>query len=238
MIRRDFYDVVCERPADIPLDLRCRIKNEVASSLGLPVGGMFPEFSKAFPYTVKAIELYYSVPVLLFKKTSTGLPYFLVSESEGVNLFYDLVPASSEVDGAYFDENHAMLPTRWKELYRYFFSFSITAHNVKPSNWKNSPFPYYGRLEIGEYRQVCSIKRKVTKNFESKIDSKGIYCWVLTESGDALFLDEQRRDKKVYHVKDNNFDNYAIIEDAENILDLYLAHLVATNSPEGFDFRQ
>lgn len=62
-------------------------------------------------------------------------------------------------------------------------------------------------------------------------------CWLLTDSGDALFLDEGKCDGRVYHIKSDDFADYCLLEDPETVLDNYLAHYVTTQSPEAFDFR-
>ena len=51
------------------------------------------------------------------------------------------------------------------------------------------------------------------------------------------FLDEEKRDGKVYHVKDDSFADHQVLNDPETVLDHYLAHYVTTQSPGGFDFR-
>lgn len=238
MIERSFYDLVCEHSSDISPPVEGLVRHEITDLLGSPVRVMFSEFSKAFPETVRAIELQYSAPFLLFMETATGWAYFLVAENEEYNLFFDVASIYSHVNGVFFDEYRSMLPPKWVELYRYFHSFVVTAGEIKPMGWKNTPLPYSGRLSINSYRQLCGVKKSILKKFEEKLGSNRLYCWMLTDCGDAIFLDHMRCDKKVYHVKNNNFEDFFVISDPESILDKYLAHFVMTNSSDGFDFRQ
>lgn len=238
MIDRSFYDLVCVQSSDFTPIVEGLVRREVMESIGSSVRAMFPEFSKAFPETVTAMELHYSIPFLLLKEASIGCAYFLASEGERYNLFFDLVSVSSKVNGEFFDEVHSMLPSGWVELYRYFYSFVITADEIKPLSWKNTPFSYGGRLSTDRYRQLCGVKKSVVRQFEERLGSNRLYCWMLTDCGDALFLDEMRCDKKVYHVKDGNFEDCWVVDDPETVLDKYLAHFVATSSSGGFNFRK
>lgn len=43
-------------------------------------------------------------------------------------------------------------------------------------------------------------KKADMRALEELVGSKRVNCWLLTESGDALFLDEARCDHKVYHI--------------------------------------
>lgn len=158
MIQRNFYDLVCKEVSDFTPVVGELIRREVMESIGLSVRAMFPGFSKAFPEAVTAMESFYSIPFLLFKETSVGCAYFLASESEGYNFFFDLVGISSKVDGDFFDESSSMLPARWVELHRYFDSFVVTAGEIKPLSWKNTPFSCGGRLSTDRYRQLCGVK--------------------------------------------------------------------------------
>lgn len=238
MICRDVYNLVCKTPVDIASEVEGLVRPEITGMLGASVSAIFPEFAGAFPNALKAIEGRYSAPFLLFKKTSTGWAYFLASESENYNLFFDVASIYAEVRGGRFDAYCSMLPSGWVELYRYFYSFVVTQDHIMPLTWRNTPFSYSRRLFSEEYRRLFGIKKSVMRRFEEMLGSNKINCWVLTDSGDALFLDEMRSDKKVYHVRNNNFEDFFVISDPESILDKYLAHFVITNSSDGFDFRQ
>lgn len=240
MLDRDRYDLVCTSAADLVDAQRPRLNSVVIDGLGASVGEMFPGFAAAFPRTVAAIEREYAVPIVLFKRFQGAWIASLAAEARALNLFFDLVPVTLETEGPEFECNCAMLPARWKELYRYFWSFMLTERSYMSMDWTNSPFSYSGRLSIERYRVLRGVKKAVMRDFVKSIQASSehyLRCWLLTDAGDALFLDEGKCDGKVYHVKNNDFANYRLLDDPETVLDNYLAHYVTTQSPEAFDFR-
>lgn len=240
MLDKDRYDLVCTSAADLGDAQRPRLKSVVTEGLGASVGEMFPGFAAAFPRTVAAIEGEYAVPLVLFRLFEGTWMASLAAEGRELNLFFDIVPVILETEGPAFERNCAMLPPRWKELYRYFWSFMLTERSYLSMDWTNSPFSYSGRLPIERYRVLRGVKKAVIRDFVKSIQASSehyLRCWLLTDAGDALFLDEGKCDGKVYHVKNDDFADYRLLEDPETVLDNYLAHYVTTQSSEGFDFR-
>ncbi|UPL08072.1 hypothetical protein PisoF_03777 [Pseudomonas sp. IsoF] len=240
MLDKDRYDLVCTSADDLGDEQRPRLKSVVIDGLGASVGKMFPGFAAAFPRTVAAIEREYAEPIVLFRMFEGTWMASLAAEGRKLNLFFDLAPLPLETEGPEFERNCAMLPPRWKELYRYFWSFMLTERSYWSMDWTNSPFSYSGRLTIERYRVLRGVKKALVRDFVKSIQASSVHylrCWLLTDAGDALFLDEGKRDGKVYHVKNGDLAGYRLLDDPENVLDNYLAHYVTTQSPEAFDFR-
>jgi len=240
MLDKNMYDLVCTSAGALADAQRQRLSGQVVNTLGAPLSKMFPRFAKAFPETVAVIERKYAVPVVLFRKHMGVWMPSLVAEGSSLNLFFSLVAVSLETEGPDFEDSCAMLPDRWKELYRYFWSFEVTEDSYKSMDWTNTPFSYSGRLTIERYRVLRGVKKSVIRDFVHDVaaDSEhSLYCWLLTDAGDALFLDEDKCDGKVYHVRNDDFSSYHLLADPETVLDNYLAHYLTTQSSEGFDFR-
>lgn len=240
MLDKDGYDLVCTSAAHVGEAQRPHVNSVVVDKLGASVGEIFPGFAAAFPRTVAAIEREYAVPIVLFESYRGIWIASLAAEGQALNLFFYLAPETLATEGPTFERNCGMLPPRWKELYRYFWSFMLTERSYHPNDWTNSPFSYSGRLSIERYRVLRGVKKAVMRDFVKSIQASSehyLRCWLLTDAGDALFLDEGKCDGKVYHVKNDDFADYRSLEDPETVLDHYLAHYVTTQSPEGFDFR-
>lgn len=237
MIDKGEFDFVCRQTSDLDETLKACLRVEIASALGRSVSDMFPAFSKAFPETASVIQSMYSPPFVLFKKHMGVWLRYLAMESGSANVFFELVSQSVDVEGAEFEQDREMLPDRWKELYRYFSSFVVTESSVKPMNWVDTPFRYSARLSMERYCQINGLKSSRLKSFLKEIGSENISCWLLTDDGDALFIDEQRCDRKVYHVRRNDLEGYCVLDNPEDALDRYLAHFLGTRSSSGFDFR-
>ncbi|MFJ7790631.1 hypothetical protein [Pseudomonas sp. NPDC096925] len=240
MLDKDGYDLVCTSGVDLGDAQRPHLNSVVIDKLGACVGEMFPGFAAAFPRAVAAIEREYAVPIVLFESYRGTWIASLAAEGRALNLFFYLAPETLATEGPTFERNCAMLPARWKELFRYFWSFMLTERSYLSMDWTNSPFSYSGRLSIERYRVLRGVKKAVMRDFVKSIQASSehyLRCWLLTDAGDALFLDEGKCDRKVYHVKNDDFADYRLLEDPETLLDSYLAHYVTTQSPEGFDFR-
>jgi hypothetical protein len=130
-----------------------------------------------------------------------------------------------------------MLPPAWKELYRWFDSFGIVAASVSAGDWINTPFDHGSRLELEEFRQRTGGKKTDIRAFSQKIDSKKFRCWMLTDAGDSLWLDEQRCDHRVYHVKNGRFDDIFVLPNPAATLDAYLEHVVSRGAARDFNLR-
>ncbi|MDR2317716.1 MAG: hypothetical protein LBF06_15150 [Pseudomonas sp.] len=240
MLDKDGYDLVCTSAVDVGEAQRARLNSVVIDGLSASVGEMFRGFAASFPHTVAAIEREYAVAIVLCRRFQGTWIASLAAEGRALNLFFYLIPETLVAEGAEFERKCAMLPPRWKELYRYFNSIMLTEDSYLSIDWTNTPFSYSGRLSIERYRVLRGVKKAVMRDFVKSIQANSehyLRCWLLTDAGDALFLDEGKCDGKVYHVKNDDFADYRLLEDPETVLDNYLAHYVTTQSPEGFDFR-
>jgi hypothetical protein len=141
------------------------------------------------------------------------------------------------VEGAEFESYVAMLPSSWKELYRWFWSFNITDMQVPSVFWRNTPVSYASRLRLADWAKMFKGGSAKAKAFAKQVESVELRGWLVTDAGDSLWLDEQRCDRVVYHVHGGAFDEAAVLEDSRGTLDRYLAHVVSGGSPAEFDFR-
>jgi len=239
MLKPNDYEYVCTTSAEIPEQAVATIRPEIAAALGESVGVMFPAFAQAFPLTVAALEAHWPKPIAAFKQIGWRQHWhgFLLLERFDLNLYFDLSHVDGPLDGPFYDQSHAMLPPKWRELYRWFESFTVTEGSVKPMDWWNTPFPYAGRLGLDQYREGSGATKSQVRDFRKKIGSTRLKCWLLTEAEDALFLDEARCDHKVYHIRGTAFDDVVVLPDADATLDRYMAHVVSGKPPAEFDFR-
>jgi len=199
---------------------------------------MFPRFAKCFPLTVNAMETYWSTPVLAFYQFKMRWFASLALEQPEQNLFFDLGNSAYAVEGEEFERDHAMLPDAWKELYRWFWSFGITSDDQLSLYWTNTPFSFSSRLDLISYQKHFGGKRAAAIAFERNIGTDQLRCWLVTDAGDALWLDEQRCDKAIYHVHRGDYGNAFVLSDPGATLDRYMAHVIAGARPDDFDFRE
>ncbi|MHA6194727.1 hypothetical protein ACX3YG_10195 [Pseudomonas wadenswilerensis] len=237
MIDGAVFDLICADSSEICSSVSGCLNKDLEDALGGRVSELFPQFLSAFPEMVRILEEKWSKPVAVYKNVSGFWLAFVVSQVGDSSVFFRVQPSVVDVKGELFDLSHSMLPSRWVEIYRYFDSFAVTQQSYCPMRWLDTPFRYSGRLGLDEYQRHSGVKKAVIRSFADRIGSKQLCCWLRTESGDALFIDEERRDRKVYHVKDDRFDDFCVLEDPGNVLDRYLAHYLSTLSSQGFNFR-
>lgn len=228
---------MCASPAEVPGPALSTIRPEIVAQLGQPVHRMFPAFSNAFPRCVAAMEAHWAKPVLVAQEVVQDWTTKLVLEGPAEkNIFIQTRTPGAEIDGPEFEEYKAMLPPTWKELYRWFDSFGIVAASNTAGDWINTPFDHASRLELEEFRQRTGGKKADIRAFAQKIDSNKFRCWMLTDAGDSLWLDEQRCDHKVYYLRGGNFKDVGVLANPGQALDTYLAHVLSGGKPADFDF--
>lgn len=234
------FPYICSRRSDIPEEAFKHLETEIVDRLGESFSCIFPRFSSVFVESTKVIEGRWEKPILVLEKgVKSWLKYILV-QTESQNLFFNLQPVFMEKDGDIFEEDHEMLPDGWKEVYRWFNSFCITDLDYSPSDWWNTPFRFESRLDLDDYEKGSGVSRDKVDKFLSEIGCErySLRCWLLTESGDALFINEAKCDQKVYHVNGKALDDFSILENPVNKLDEYLSHLLKGLVPGEFNWRK
>ncbi len=233
------YPYICRTPDQIPEGAYSNLRREIGSAIGGSVRTIFPAFSEAFPLTVSSMELHWPVPLIACEQVYGEWLVTMAMEKENLNLFFNLTIASVDVEGLNFEKSHSMLPIKWRELYRWFWSFCITQSSSRPLSWRNTPFSYAARLSLEEFRQAIGAKKLWARAFE-EIAAAGkadLNCWMWTEAGDALFLNESARDQKVYHLHKDDLYDVRLLQNPEVVLDRYLAHIVEGRPVGDFSFR-
>ena len=228
--------VVCETAEDIPAGGLKIVRPEIVQQLGNTVDAMFPAFAAAFPQCAAAMKEHWSKPKLVVAPVGLDWIASVVLEGTGAkNIQIKHGWVLAEVDGPEFEEYKAMLPVAWKELYRWFDSFGLTDYPFN-GDWINTPFNYASRLAPERYRQLIGGKKTDVRDFEKRFDSIKLRCWLLTDASDTLWLDEQRCDHKVYHLRGGNFKDVGVLANPAQALDTYLAHVLSGGKPADFDF--
>lgn len=231
----------CSLPSDVPAPALKVVRPEIVAQLGNPVDVMFLSFAAAFPLCVSAMKQHWSTPKLVTVRVTQNWIASIVLEGPDtkniqVKLSYFDETATPDEEDDFFESTHRMLPEKWKELYRWFDSFGERDYPLGAGGWINTPFHYSGRLTPEEYRQRLGAKKQAIREFENRVDSVKLRCWLLTEAGDTLWLDEQRCDHKVYHLRGIDFKDVGVIENPSGALDAYLGHFLSGGKPVDFDF--
>ncbi|NVK37606.1 MAG: hypothetical protein HWE18_06765 [Gammaproteobacteria bacterium] len=222
------YPYNCAEKSDIPDDAIEHLDEELIDKLGGNFSLLFPRFSEFFSESTRIIDENWDKPTLVLEKGVRNWLKYILVQSKTKNIFFSLKPKFIEKEGEFFDEDHEMLPDGWKEIYRWFNAFCITDLDYSPSEWWNTPFRYESRLDLDDYEKGSGATRKETDEFSKKIgcDRRYLKCWLLTEVGDALFINESSCDQKVYHVKGSFLNDFIELKDPVKKLDSYLSHLL------------
>ncbi len=232
------YPHICRNTAEIPEESLPHLEEKIAARIGGNFTSIFPEFSKVFPKACSVIEKEWSNPVLALKKGMREWLAFIVVHKENKKIFFHLQPKFADKEGKLFDEDYEMLPESWKELYRWFDSFCVTTESYAQMNWWNTPFRFSGRLNLDDYEQGSGSSRKQTEAFAKGLKCKreDLICLFLTENEDALFINENSCDGKVFHVNGKNMNVVTEINDPRKSLDDYLSFFLSGGSPLTYHF--
>lgn len=230
------FTTVVRSMAEVPPRAVNSVKPRIAGALGMPVSAMFPEFAAAFPLTTAMMEAHWSQPFLAVRDMGGGWVVYLLLEREGHNLFFD-DPFPIYADRDYFDTS--MMPERWIPLYRSFSSFVITDQSTYSLvAWRDTPM---GRSkDVEDFAKLTNIRKSRVKALQGKLrvaQTALLRLWMLTDNLDSLWIDEEHRDRNVYHVHGDAFSNAYRVGDPGEMLDRYLAHVVSGGAPKDFDIR-
>lgn len=228
--------------ADLPLKAVPHIPVMLKERLGKTTSQMFPEFAKCFPLTVTAMEKCWPKPKLAVSDGRDWLTWVFL-ENQSLNLFFNgpvLLPTYDE-HPEWLENHFGHLPQRWLGLYHSMSSFVITPESIySPLGWRNTPLP--NGMRIDTFSTETNTKKSKLKAFAKQIGAASemsLRCYLLTDAHDSLWVvDDPRRDKKIYHVKADRFEEAYVLPDPESLLDEYLAHVVAGGEPKDFDFRK
>jgi hypothetical protein len=241
VINRDRWTHICASYEDIPEQRRALLRANVANNLGQSVATMFPDFAVAFPRTVQAMAQHWPVPLVIMKTVVTDWIVWLVLERPDKNVFFDINGFASKhrLDDAFYDEYLRVLPPGWAENYRQFESFSITSKPYFGPPTNGSLFGYSGRLDTADFQEAGHATAGELNSFvrSLNVDANWFRCWYLNSARDSLWIDQQRRDQRVYHVNRGDFADVAVLERPAIALDMAQAHVLAGGTPEAFDFR-
>ena len=246
------WEFICRHASDIPPGVprtftppgaRECVNPEILERMGGTVAQLYPEFSAAFPLTSAAIQHHYGPPLLALATVMLSWTHIFILEGAADNILFDSVGAGIDTSGPDFDQHRAMLPLPWVELYRWFNSFSITPLAMAGGGHFNTPSGYSSRLDAQEIRYLyvrkgIKIAKREVDQFLRRMDSDEMMCWLYTEAGDTLWIDEQRLDRKVYHARAQKLSDVMELPDPGGTLDRYMAHVVAAGKPADFDFRR
>lgn len=237
MLESGASQIVCVTAAEIPEAARGSVLPEIHEYLGSSIDRIYPSFAAAFPVTCSALVRHWPNPKLALEFVVDTWVATLVCEGSQENLFFKLNYPESWLDSREFDEYTSMLPVRWRELYRRFDSFCIVQESFMPMQWKNTPFSFAARLSIAEIVRFIDTSRETVRNLDERFAQGDFHCWLWTEAGDGLFIDERAREQQIYHMRDNNLSDVRPIGDTNHVLDRYLGHLIAGGKPAAFRFR-
>lgn len=233
------YPYICGSQAEVPKEALAYLDKAILEGIGGSFTEIFPWFGSVFDKTSRTIESLWSTPKLAINKGVREWVSYIVVQCDEKNLFFLLQPEFMEKEGELFDENYQMLPASWREMYRWFNSFCVTKESYCPMDWWNTPFRYSARLDLDDYEQGSGATRKETDKFSEIIGCPRdkLRCWLLTENGDALFVNEEACDGKVFHVLGKNLEVITELNDPRATMDIYLTHYLSGGSPADFNFK-
>ncbi|WP_227815305.1 hypothetical protein [Nitrogeniibacter aestuarii] len=231
------YQYICRKSTEIPREAIGNFDNEITEKIGCRFSDIFPAFAREFERSAQVIEGSWGEPFLAMEKGGLEWVAYIVVQNGPSNLYFLIQPEFIDKEGGVFEESHSMLPESWKELYRWFDSLCLTRERFCPVDWLNTPLRYASRLNFNEFeKEFGAIKKNSLKNFFKSFGcvKETLVCWMMTDSGDALFLNEDSCNGEVLHVPNSNFENAMYLRDPKEALDSYLAHLLSGGAPAHF----
>lgn len=239
MIQPRDEQIVFSNWKDVPDAIRREIDSVVGEKLGGPVSDLFPGFAASFPLAVSVLESTWNRPRANALRVQGEWLVYFTCEQASRNLEFNTASGNLKIyEQPYFASEQAMLPERWKALYRHFDSFHLLRHDEHPPKTGGMPVGYSKRLSISRAIQH-GIPRRGALTFAKSLgsDPQWLKNWLLTDAGDSLWIDEQKCDRRVWHCHRKSPEDHAEIADPGATLDSYLAWRFSGGEARDFDFR-
>jgi len=235
-------ETLCRSVTDIPEAARGLVEPKIENQLGETLAELFPQFAATFPRSSQAIEEHFGPLVLIYRFNETRDRWYqrCVAEGESSNLVFDIHGRHTPPDRNNFDEDLAMLPTGWRELYRWFGGFGIQSPVSLRRFAHLLPTPVHGRMDLEQFLTItkiyfsdyAEIDEETASDFIDNIASahpfangrRGeVRCWCLCRDGDSLWISDQDRQQNVDLVPRFRFEQSSVVENPIEYLDAYMA---------------
>ena len=233
------WEHVWSAPNEIPSDLPATLlRASVRASVGGSVALAFPKLAHAFPETTEALCKQWTSPRLVARQFRTRWQLSLVAQRGNLNLFFDIGNAGYDEEGPAFESECKMLPATWRELYRYFWSFGITEADEIGLYWMNTPFSWASRWDIAEFDKAFPMAKSCSRDLAKLGVRSGWRCWLATDGGDTLWINEAHNDQSVFHVRaEPAASQPRRVDEPGVLLDKYLSHVLSGGRSQEFNFR-
>lgn len=225
------YNATFTRSADFPSEARERVPSDLWSAFDEGNQAFFQPLATNQPRTYEVMTSHCG-RITLLERAVKGMG---LANMGTVRLHYQwglmcknaliLAPIPQVKTMAGFAKDHlSCLPEGLHGFYKHTNGMSLTAPGRAGLVDYDLPSNIGGWRDLDYYRQKQNLPKKVLGKINRDFGEHDLRIFIYGSRGDLVMTDMLRKDRKLYHVKDNAFDDYALLENPTEKLDAYFAN--------------
>lgn len=146
------------------------------------------------------------------------------------------IPGDPDVDRELYAPYFQCLPTSLHGCYAKTDGMAIADQELAGTSGYDLPTSFSDWSRLADYCDDLALPMDKIATIQDDFAGDDLRVYIRGSHGDLILLNFTRKDQRLYHVKDHDFDNYASIEDVP-ILDEYFASAVL-GFPSKVDLRR
>lgn len=230
------YQGIYAHSSEFPADALARIPERLRTAIDGGNAKFFAEIKDDLPCfyhglvedssPVHLLERVYESETLSGEKREHKL-YCWGLECDGIPVVMRIpVPGDPDVDRELCAPYFQSLPTSLHGCYAKTDGMAIPDQKFADTSGYDLPTSFSDWRGLVHYCDDVDLPEQKIAKMQDDFSGDDLRVYIRGSHGDLMLLNFTRKDRRLYHVQDHDFDNYALIEDVPSVLDEYFAHAV------------
>lgn len=238
------YNATFTQSADFPSEARERVPSDLWSAFDGGNKAFFQPLATNQPRTYEMLTSHCG-RISLLEAVSKGMGISNIGKRQvhyqwgimcGQRFVVGHIPVATTMKG-FAESKLVCLPEALHGYYRHTDGMTIPGPQGPGLVDYDLPSNIGGWRDLDYYRQKQNLPKKVLSKINRDFGEHDLRIFLYGSRGDLIMTDMLRKDRKLYHIKDNAFDDYALLENPTQKLDAYFANALL-GFPELVDLRR
>jgi hypothetical protein len=228
------FDAVYKEAKELTPGVLKALPSDLVDVFGSDKMMFFSQLKEYQPLTFRALNEQCG-PVILLESLVMMQSLCRIALESGDRLIFANVYNPNSVT---FEQRESLqfLPTELHGYYQFINGFNDPINTMPGPRSIDLPCGLSMWQPLDHYRQAHRLAPKRLKKFKKELGHINFRIFIESRESDIILVDFASDSKKIYHVKDLDFDNYHLLEKPAETIDRYCAHKIVSAMGD-FDFR-